>query len=124
MLAGSSIYAGNVLDCVRRVVEKLISIPRRAVEVSRAQSTVSKVTSKHIMAVIAEMQNSPTAAYLRECSLHERIMLAATWKCLKREGVSIVKWADVRFFYLPLTYAPNDLIGGIPARWTCHVPGE
>lgn len=68
---------------------------RRAVEVSRSQAKVGKVTSKHIMAVIADMQNSPTAAYLRECSLHERIMLAATWKCLKREGVSVVKWAEV-----------------------------
>lgn len=46
--------------------------------------------------VIKEMQNSPTAAYLRECSLHERIMLASFIKCMKREGVEEIKLGDVR----------------------------
>jgi origin recognition complex subunit 1 len=46
--------------------------------------------------VIKVMQNSPTAAYLRECSLHERIMLAALLKVIKREGVEEVRWGDVR----------------------------
>jgi origin recognition complex subunit 1 len=45
--------------------------------------------------VIKMMQNSPTAAYLRECSLHERMMLAALLKVIKREGVEEVRWADV-----------------------------
>jgi origin recognition complex subunit 1 len=55
--------------------------------------------------VIKVMQNSPTAAYLRECSFHERMMLAAVIKCVKREGVEEVKWGDVRtcssFLVLP-----------------------
>jgi hypothetical protein len=42
------------------------------------------------------MQNSPTAAYLRECSIHERMMLVALIKVIKREGVEEVKWGDVR----------------------------
>jgi hypothetical protein len=41
------------------------------------------------------MQNSPTAAYLSECSLHERIMLAALIKCIKREGIEEIKWNAV-----------------------------
>ena len=45
--------------------------------------------------VIKVMQNSPTAAYLRECSLHERMMLAALLKVIKREGVEEVRWGDV-----------------------------
>jgi len=45
--------------------------------------------------VIKVMQNSPTAAYIRECSLHERILLAAVMKCIKKEGVEEVKWGDV-----------------------------
>jgi hypothetical protein len=61
--------------------------------------------------VIKVMQNSPTAAYLRECSVHERMMLAALIKVIKREGVEEVKWGDVnpafsssiRFFCLPGT---------------------
>ena len=46
---------------------------------------------------MAEMQNSPTASYIRNCSFHERVMLAAVWKYMKRTGVSVVKWEDVRF---------------------------
>ena len=45
--------------------------------------------------VIAIMQNSPTAGYLRDCSFHERLMLAALLKCMKREGVEEIKLADV-----------------------------
>ena len=45
--------------------------------------------------VIKVMQNSPTAAYMRECSLHERIMLAALLKCIKRQGVEEIQWGEV-----------------------------
>ena len=48
-----------------------------------------------IQKVINAMQNSPTAAYLRDCSLHERIMLASLMKCVRKTGVDMVKWADV-----------------------------
>jgi origin recognition complex subunit 1 len=45
--------------------------------------------------VIQVMQNSPTAAYLRECSFHERMMLTSLVKCMKREGVEEIKWGEV-----------------------------
>jgi origin recognition complex subunit 1 len=45
--------------------------------------------------VIDGMQNSPTAGFLRDCSFHERIMLAALLKCIRKGGVDAVKWADV-----------------------------
>lgn len=48
-----------------------------------------------IVEVLKVMQNSPTAAYLRECSFHERVMLTAFVKCIKRAGVDTVKWGDV-----------------------------
>ena len=51
---------------------------------------------REVKEVISAMQNSPTAGYLQELSLHERIMLAAVLKCVKREGVEEVKWGDVR----------------------------
>ena len=46
------------------------------------------------------MQNSPTAAYVRECSFHERMMLAALLKCIKREGVEEIKWSEVRLLFV------------------------
>ena len=45
--------------------------------------------------VIRELQNSPTAAFLRALSLHERILLAALLKCVRRMGVSEIPWANV-----------------------------
>ena len=45
--------------------------------------------------VIRELQNSPTAAILRALSLHERILLVALLKCVRRTGVSEIPWADV-----------------------------
>ena len=51
--------------------------------------------TEDVKRVIADMQNSPTAAYLRELSFHERLMLAAILRCIKREGVEEIKWGDV-----------------------------
>lgn len=63
-------------------------------------------TTADVKEVIKVMQNSPTAAYIRDCSLHERIMLAAVLKCIKKEGVEEVKWGDVSVLILTSTQ-PN-----------------
>ncbi|KZV98869.1 P-loop containing nucleoside triphosphate hydrolase protein [Exidia glandulosa HHB12029] len=69
---------------------RVLDICRRAVEV--AAEDKSTVQTADIDAVIRAMQNSPTAAYIRQCSLHERIMLAALHKVVRREGVAEVQW--------------------------------
>lgn len=58
--------------------------------------------------VIKVMQNSPTAAYLRECSYHERVMLASLVKCVKREGVEEIRWSEASPLLLKLN--TNSLI--------------
>ena len=45
--------------------------------------------------VIKIMSSSPTAAYLRDCTLHQRMMLAALLKVVRREGVDEVPWGEV-----------------------------
>ncbi|KAL1713237.1 P-loop containing nucleoside triphosphate hydrolase protein [Schizophyllum commune] len=75
--------ARRVLDICRRAVE-LVQPKRRAVKIP------------DVAEVIKLMQNSPTAAFLRGCSLHERLMLAALVKCVKREGVEEIKWGEVQ----------------------------
>lgn len=52
--------------------------------------------TEDVKAVIKEMQNSPTAAYLRELAFHERLMLAAVLRCVRKEGVEEIQWASVR----------------------------
>ncbi|KAG6918327.1 hypothetical protein DXG01_015185 [Tephrocybe rancida] len=61
----------------------------------RRTARASEVTE-----VVRVMQNSPTAAYLRECSFHERMMLASLIKCIKREGVEEIKWGEVQHQHL------------------------
>ena len=80
---------------------KLISFyaDRRTVEL--VQPTKKTAGMREVREVISAMQNSPTVGYLEELSLHERIMLAAVLKCVKKEGVEEVKWGDVRPF-LPI----------------------
>lgn len=72
---------------------------RRAVEL--VQPTSRTARTDDVKEVIKIMQNSPTAAFLRDCSLHERIMLAALLKCARRDGIEEVKWGDVRIRSLP-----------------------
>lgn len=67
---------------------------RRAVElVKEAKGTVK---APHIKEVVQVMQNTPTAAYLRDLSFHERLMLTSLVKCMKRDGVNEISWGDVR----------------------------
>ncbi|KAJ7286127.1 hypothetical protein C8J57DRAFT_1286799 [Mycena rebaudengoi] len=48
------------------------------------------------------------AAYLRECSFHERMMLAALVKCIKREGVDEIKWGEVKYQHLTYVKVIED----------------
>ena len=68
---------------------------RRTVELVQTEKKTAGM--REVKEVISAMQNSPTAGYLQELSLHERIMLAAVLKCVKKEGVEEVKWGDVSF---------------------------
>ena len=74
--------ARRVLDICRRTVELVHPLRKPA-------------RTEDVKAVIKEMQNSPTAAYLRELAFHERLVLASLLKCVRKEGVEEIKWADV-----------------------------
>lgn len=61
--------------------------------------------TKQVLAVMRDMQSTPTAAYLRELSFHERVMLAAMIKCVRREGVEEIKWGDLQYQHMNLVPA-------------------
>ncbi|GLB40727.1 putative P-loop containing nucleoside triphosphate hydrolase protein [Lyophyllum shimeji] len=97
-VSGISGDARRVLDICRRTVE--LALPKRRT------ARVPEVKE-----VIQAMQNSPTAAYLRECSFHERVMLASLLKCIKREGVEEIKWGEVQhqhLIYMNVLTGPSD----------------
>ena len=84
MLGDHAVDRGQVLDRSGR---------KRTVELVQPLKRTAKTDD--VKEVIKVMQNSPAAAYLRDCSLHERMMLAALLKVIKREGVEEVRWGDV-----------------------------
>ncbi|KAJ7111931.1 P-loop containing nucleoside triphosphate hydrolase protein [Mycena epipterygia] len=72
---------------------RILDICRRAVELAHEDRRMAVI--RDVNEVTKQMQNSPTAAYLRECSFHERMLLVALVKCIKREGVDEIKWGEV-----------------------------
>ncbi len=53
---------------------------------STSAGAPSSSRTDDVKAVIKDMQNSPTAAFLRELGFHKRLVLAALVKCVLREG--------------------------------------
>ncbi|KAJ7196826.1 P-loop containing nucleoside triphosphate hydrolase protein [Mycena pura] len=74
---------------------RILDICRRAVELAHQEQR--KAVINDVLQVTKQMQNSPTAAYLRQCSFHERLILVALIKCIKSEGVEEIKWGDVAY---------------------------
>ncbi|KAF9484856.1 P-loop containing nucleoside triphosphate hydrolase protein [Pholiota conissans] len=88
---------------------RVLDICRRAVEL--VKPVKGTVKPPHIQEVVSTMQNTPTAAYLRDLSFHERLMLASLVKCVKREGVEEIKWGDVQhqhFIYMDTLPSEDD----------------
>ncbi|KAK0205055.1 P-loop containing nucleoside triphosphate hydrolase protein [Desarmillaria ectypa] len=91
-------FAAMKVSAISGDARRVLDICRRSVEIVRPEKKVASLPT--VKEVISVMQNSPTAAYLRECSFHERLMLAALVKCIKREGVEEVKWGEVQHQHL------------------------
>lgn len=88
-------FASMKVSSISGDARRVLDICRRAVELVHPKGKAAG--TEDVRDVIKVMQNSPTAAFLKELSLHERIMLAALVKCIKREGVEEIKWGEVGF---------------------------
>ncbi|KAL4262528.1 ORC1 family protein [Pleurotus pulmonarius] len=104
--------ARRVLDICRLTIEQIYQAHQSALSSSDAAgasvpipppkpATVSDV--KQTLQTILMQTNtnySITSSFIRDCSLHERIMLAAIVKCVKREGVEEIKWGEIQHQHL------------------------
>ncbi|KAJ7274394.1 P-loop containing nucleoside triphosphate hydrolase protein [Mycena haematopus] len=96
VLAADAItLASKKVSSISGDARRILDICRRAVELVHPDRQTALI--KDVNAVIKQMQNSPIAAYLRDCSFHERMMLVSLIKCMKREGVEEIKWGDVLY---------------------------
>lgn len=87
-------FAAMKVSSISGDARRVLDICRRTVELVQARKRTAR--TEDVKAVIKEMQNSPTAAYLRELAFHERLMLAAVLRCVRKEGVEEIQWASVR----------------------------
>jgi len=53
------------------------------------------VTIRDMSAVLKAMTSSPVALFIKHCSLHQKMMLAAMLRCIRREGISEIAWRSV-----------------------------
>lgn len=86
-------FASMKVSSISGDARRVLDICRRTVELVHPKGKTAGM--EDVTEVIKVMQNSPTAAFLKELSLHERIMLAALVKCMKREGVEEIQWREV-----------------------------
>ncbi|KAH0828017.1 P-loop containing nucleoside triphosphate hydrolase protein [Lanmaoa asiatica] len=91
-------FASMKVSSISGDARRVLDICRRAVELVHPKGKTAGM--EDVKEVIKVMQNSPTAAFLKELSLHERIMLAALVKCMKREGVEEIRWVEVEHQHL------------------------
>ncbi|EJD07069.1 P-loop containing nucleoside triphosphate hydrolase protein [Fomitiporia mediterranea MF3/22] len=105
-------FAAAKIASISGDARRVLDICRRAVELVRPSGKPAKIAD--VKEVITRMQSSLTAAYLGDCSLHERIMLASLIKCMLRDGVLEIKWDDVQRQHL--IYTPVLAGDGDPTR--------
>jgi origin recognition complex subunit 1 len=55
------------------------------------------VKTRQILAVLQEMSRNPTAQFVRNCSLYEKVMLAAVVRGVRKLGVGELEWGKVRY---------------------------
>ncbi|OJT07713.1 Origin recognition complex subunit 1 [Trametes pubescens] len=99
-------FAAMKVSSISGDARRVLDICRRTVELVQARKRTAR--TEDVKAVIKEMQNSPTAAYLRELAFHERLMLAAVLRCVRKEGVEEIQWASVQHQHLVYL----NLLGG------------
>ncbi|KAJ9117153.1 hypothetical protein QFC20_000296 [Naganishia adeliensis] len=89
-MAGTNGDARRVLDACRRAVEV-------SMETAKNNKVPPKpVTIRDMAGVLKAMTSSPVAMFVKQCSLHQKMMLAAILRCIRREGLSEIAWRSVR----------------------------
>ncbi|KAH8826677.1 P-loop containing nucleoside triphosphate hydrolase protein [Flagelloscypha sp. PMI_526] len=87
-------FASKKIGGVSGDARRVLDLCRRAVEMVHPERKTVMIA--HINKVAGMMQNSPTAAYVRECSMHEQIMLASLLKCIRKFGVEEITWSEIQ----------------------------
>ncbi|KAI0298057.1 P-loop containing nucleoside triphosphate hydrolase protein [Multifurca ochricompacta] len=119
-------FAAMKVSSISGDARRVLDICRRTVELVQGDRRTARTDD--VKDVIRDLQNSPTAAFLRSLSLHERIMLAALLKCVRRVGVEEIPWVDVQHqhhlfagIFADSAPAPRELEGVLDALLAARV---
>ncbi|QRV79356.1 AAA family ATPase [Ceratobasidium sp. AG-Ba] len=93
-------FAARKVASIFGDARRVLDVCRRAVEVCYSPKGSRIVTVPDVMEVIKSMDKSSTADYIRDCSFHERLLLASMISRMRRAGVESVKWDDVTTYHM------------------------
>ena len=60
------------------------------------RETPHAVSIREMQQVLALMSSSPVSLFLKQCSVQQKVMMAAVLRCVRREGVPEIQWRSVR----------------------------
>lgn len=61
------------------------------------RETPHAVSIREMQQVLALMSSSPVSLFLKQCSVQQKVMMAAVLRCVRREGVPEIQWRSVSF---------------------------
>ncbi|CAE6523281.1 unnamed protein product [Rhizoctonia solani] len=93
-------FAARKVASIFGDARRVLDVCRRAVEVCHSPTGSRTVTIQDVVEVIKSMDKSSTADYIRDCSFHERLLLASMISRMRRAGVDSVKWDDVTTYHM------------------------
>ncbi|KAG9089988.1 Origin recognition complex, subunit 1 [Ceratobasidium sp. 370] len=93
-------FAARKVASIFGDARRVLDVCRRAVEVCYSPKGSRVVSVPDVMEVIKSMDKSSTADYIRDCSFHERLLLASMISRMRRAGVDSVKWDDVTTYHM------------------------
>ncbi|CAE7196722.1 unnamed protein product [Rhizoctonia solani] len=100
MKADAVNFAARKVASIFGDARRVLDVCRRAVEVCHSPQGSRTVTIQDVVEVIKSMDKSSTADYIRDCSFHERLLLASMISRMRRAGVDSVKWDDVTTYHM------------------------
>jgi Cdc6-like AAA superfamily ATPase len=95
--------ARRALDICRRAVE-IVELRRSAIEEKGNAKTATQPPSHVTIAIvdeaIKEMFTSPSVAFIRSCSLHQKIFLVACMQRSRAIGLAEIEFGDVAHYHI------------------------
>ncbi|CEP11336.1 hypothetical protein [Parasitella parasitica] len=101
-------FAARKVSAVSGDARRALDICRRAVEIVElraSEGSASTATNKHVTIAIVdeaikEMFSSPSVAFIRSCSLHQKIFLVACMQRSRAVGLAEIEFGDVAHYHI------------------------